>query len=162
MNRKAVDATDVIGKENTHTQRKLQLEQLTSEVMRDMAQRGIKHKRNFAVLAASDINGFSHDIYTSPPQKKSNGSRANCSVALEITKTSDFHTNFLVLDQTYGDVFNVRGTLIDTNGPAHSVHEIHFRCRKITRNIHNRTKITLAGARGTLYHLYILFANSQR
>ena len=75
-------------------------------------------------------------------------------------KTSDSLTNFLVLDQPYGDVLNVRGTLINTNGPTHSVHEIHFRCRKITRNIHYRRKITLAGARGTLYHLYILFAYS--
>lgn len=64
-----MDASDVIRKENTHTQRKLQLEQLTSEVMRNMAQRGIKHKRNFAVLAASDIDRFSHNIYNSPPQR---------------------------------------------------------------------------------------------
>lgn len=69
VNWKAVDASDVIRKENTHTQRKPQLEQLTSEVMRNMAQRGIKHKRNFAVLTASDIDRFSHNIYSSPPQR---------------------------------------------------------------------------------------------
>lgn len=75
-------------------------------------------------------------------------------------KTSGSPTNFLVLDQTYGDVLDVWGALVNANGSAHPVHEIHFRCRKITRNIHYRRKITLAGARGTLYHLYILFANS--
>lgn len=69
VNRKAVDTTNVIRKEYTHTERKLQLEQLTRKVMGDMAQRRIKHKRDFAVFSATDVDGFPHDVYNSPPQR---------------------------------------------------------------------------------------------
>ena len=68
MNRKAVDAADVVRKENAHAERKLQLEQLTSEVMCNMAQGRIKHKGDFAILVTTDVDCLSHDIYSSPLQ----------------------------------------------------------------------------------------------